>query len=318
MNMPLGREDIARLFQNSISKGSPAQSYILTGAEGMGKKTILKYVLALMVCESHTACGSCASCKSLSAGAHPDLVFLTREKDKAFLGVDRVRDIKAEVYTRPSMSEYKAVVVPEAHLATVGAQNAMLKMIEEPPQNVVFFLLCDTMTPILATIISRSLVIKLNPLSYNVLKEISGAEDHLVSSSGGNPGKLFKLMKDDDYISLRDEVTDAFSLITSPEPNVPYEIASRLDKLKADKDEIFKIILSLVRDAYFKKINLDREIVNKDKMNYINALADKAKEEALWRMMNHIIEIVSDKGKSGSFNMAITILLLKCRKEFRG
>lgn len=317
MNVPLGREDIARLFQNSISKGSPAQSYILTGAEGMGKKTILEYVLALMLCESHTACGSCASCKSLNAEAHPDVVFLNREKDKASLGVDRVREIKAEVYTRPVLSRYKAVVVPEAHLATIGTQNAMLKMIEEPPQNVVFFLLCDTMAPILQTIISRSLVIKLKPLSYNVLKEISSAEDHLISLSGGNPGKLFKLMRDDDYICLRDEVIDAFSLIISPEPNAPYEIASRLDKIKADKDEIFKIILSLVRDAYFKKKNLDLEIANKDKMNYINSLADKAKEEALWRMMNHITEIVSDKGKSGSFNMAITILLLKCRKELR-
>ena len=317
MKVPCGREDIARLFENCISKDKLAQAYILSAPQGMGKKTVLNYVLSLMLCKDHTSCGECLSCKSLEAGAHPDVVHLTREADKATLGVGRVRDIKNEVYTRPAMADYKAVVVYEAHLATIEAQNAMLKMIEEPPEKVVFFLLCDTMAPILPTIVSRAIVLNIKPLPAGALKEITGADDFQISICDGNVGRLKELTEDSGYSRVRDEVIDAFSSLTSEDPYTPYAVASRFDKLKENKEDVFDIILSFVRDAYCKKKNIDSCIINKDKMNYINAFASKAKEDALWRIMNLIVTTRKEKGKNGNFNIAVTILLLKCRRELR-
>ena len=317
MRIPRGREDIAQLFKNCITNGKLAQAYILNAPRGMGKKTVLRYILSLMLCDTHTSCGNCLSCKSIEVGAHPDVVHLRREEDRATLGVAAVRDIKNEVYTRPVMADYKAVIVHEAHLATVEAQNAMLKMIEEPPEKVVFFLICDTMAPILSTIISRSVVLNIKPLSNEVLKEISGGDDFRISVCGGNIGRLLELMEDSEYSSVRDEVIDAFASITSDDPYVPYEIASRLDKIKDYKDDIFDIMLVFARDAYYKKKNIDNRIINKDKINYINSFASKAKEDSLWRVMNLIIETRKERGKNGNFNIAITILLLKCRKEMK-
>ena len=315
MNVPVGREDIAELFENCISKGKLAQAYILNAPGGMGKKTVLKYILSLMLCDTHTSCGTCLSCKSIEAGAHPDVVNLMREEDRATLGVATIRDIKNEVYTRPVMADYKAVIVHEAHLATTEAQNAMLKMIEEPPEKVVFFLICDTLAPILPTIISRSVVLNIRPLPNDKLKEITGADDFQVSVCGGNIGRLLDLMEDSDYSAVRDEVIDGFASLVSDDPYVPYEIASRFDKIKEHKDDIFDIILAFTRDAYYKKKNIESAIINKDKMNYINSFASKAKEDALWRIMNMIIDTRKEKGKNGNFTIAITILLLKCRKE---
>jgi len=317
MNIPRGREDVARLFENCISKDRMAQAYILSAPRGMGKKTVLNYVLSLMLCDSHTSCGKCLSCKSLEAGAHPDVVNLTRDPDKATLGVDRVRDIKGDVYTRPVMSDYKAVVVHEAHLATVGAQNAMLKIIEEPPEKVVFFLLCDTMAPILPTISSRSVILNINPLSYDDIKEISGADDFQISICGGNIGRLMQLMEDSSYIRVRDEVIDAFSSIGSSDPYAPYAVAEKLGKMKEHEKDIFDIMLTFARDAYCRKINATEEIINKDKMNYIDSFASGAKADSLWRIMNLIISTQKEKGKTGNFNIALTILLLKCRREIK-
>ena len=317
MDIPRGREDIARLFENCISKDRLAQAYILSAPGGMGKKTVLNYALSLMMCDTHTSCGKCLSCKSFEAGAHPDVVHLMRDPQKATLGVDKVRDIKGDVYTKPVMSDYKAVVVHEAHLATVGAQNAMLKMIEEPPEKVVFFLLCDNMTPILPTICSRSVILNIKALAYEDLKAITGADDFHISICRGNVGRLLQFMEDASYTSVRDEVIDAFSSIGSDDPYSPYDAAARLTKLKEHEKEIFDIMLTFARDAYCTKKNATEEIINKDKMNYINSFASKAKEASLWRIMDHIITTEKEKGKTGNLNIALTILFLRCRRELK-
>ena len=260
MNVPKGREDIARLFQKITQNDRLAQSYIIAAPGGMGKKTVTEYILSLILCETHSSCGRCSSCKSLEAHCHPDVIYLKREEDKASLGVDVVRAFKNEVYTRPVMSEHKVVVVEEAHLATAGAQNAMLKIIEEPPKGVVFFLLCDSLLNILPTIESRSVVFNLKPLSCDTLRDITGADDFLVSVCGGNIGKLKKLMEDTLYTDFRDEVADAFFSLRTGDAFSPYESAKKLDKYKQRAPEVFELLLSFARDAYFLKCSLSERI----------------------------------------------------------
>ncbi len=313
MKIPLGRENIARLFENSIATDRLSQAYIITGEKGMGKKSVSRYVASLILCESHTACGKCASCMSMQKGSHPDLTVLRREEGKASLGVESVREIKTEVYTRPVMSDYKVILAEEMHLATIGAQNAMLKMIEEPPEGVVFLMLADTMSPILPTIASRSVVTELSPLENDVLKRISPDADYEIAMCAGNPGRLLKLAGDADYREMRDKVADAFFSSLSPEPYAPYESASILDKLKADKEEVFSVMLSLSRDIYMHKAGL--EIINKDKANYINAVSQRISARGAYNIWNEIIHEQKERGKNGSFTMAVTLLLLRCRRK---
>lgn len=317
MNIPCGREDEARLFQNIIKSGRLGQAYIINAPEGMGKKTLTNYILSLLFCDTHSSCGTCPSCRSLLAHCHPDAVYLTREEDKASLGVDRVRAIKQEVYTKPAMAPYKAVVAEEMELATDGAQNAMLKMIEEPPENVVFFLLCSSMAPILPTIVSRSVTVNLKPLPPDVLRRIFGAEEHLIAASFGSPGALKRLMEDTEYASFRDDVTDAFFCVSADEPYSPYAAAQKLDAYKTRPAEVFEIMLTLARDVYFRKTGLSHMIINKDKYNYIDSFAQKLSEVKISRIIQHIKDTLSQKGPSGNFAMAVTIMLLKIRSEMR-
>ncbi|MBQ8588135.1 MAG: hypothetical protein IJ454_01955 [Clostridia bacterium] len=317
MNIPMGREDIARLFQNCIQGDRLAQAYIICADKGMGKKTIAEYATSLMLCRNHTSCGECPSCKSLAAHTHPDVVELRRSEDKATLSVDNVRAVKGEVYTKPAMADYKVVTVYEMHLATPAAQNAMLKMIEEPPERVVFLMLCDTMSPILQTIVSRSVVIDLKPLPGSVLKQISGATDFEISASGGNIGRLMRLKEDADYVSFRDEVVDSFASLASQDPYAPYEASARIDKLKAHREEVFGVLLMFVRDAYLRSRGLTEQIVNKDKINYIDSFAGKLSPAQIWRIMNLILEAEREKGKNGNFSIAVTVLFLRCQAAMK-
>lgn len=318
MNIPRGRENIIRIFINSLEKDRLSNSYIICGENGMGKKTLTEYVLALIACDTHKACGKCASCKSLEAGTHPDIVEIRREESKASIGIDSVREVMKQVYIKPVAAYYKAVVVHEAHLLTTEAQNAMLKVIEEPPERTVFFFLCDTVASILPTVISRSVMINLPPLSREVLSDIVNAGDFEMNYCRGNPGALIKLAGDAEFADLRDGVTDAFSAVISRDEYAVFDAVSFFENNKEHREEIISIILFFLRDVMYKKLGMSEYMVNKDKTNHISAFADRISEKGCLKMLNTIIDIQKSKGKNGNYTIAVTMMLLKCREEING
>ena len=320
MNIPIGREDIATLFKNCLSENKLGQSYIIHGPCGMGKKTVLKYILSLIMCENNSSCGVCPSCKSLEMKAHPDVVVLERPEGKASIGVDSVRSVLSEVYIKPVQASYKAVVVHEAHLLTTEAQNAMLKIIEEPPDKVVFFLLCDTVAPILQTVISRSVTVNLRPLTIDELKVISNgnARDFELNYCMGNVGKLKEIVSDEDFLTLRNDVINKFVKIASNDAFCVYEAVQFLDKNKEERDEVFAVLLLFVRDMLYKKLGMDSLVINTDKINEINAFMSKASAKALLKIMQIILNTQIQKGKNGNYTIAVTTMLFKCREELDG
>ena len=320
MNIPIGRGDIAALFKNCLDEKKIAQSYIIHGPSGMGKKTVMEYILSLVMCEFGSSCGVCSSCKSLEMNAHPDVVVLKRPEDKASIGVDVVRSAISQVYIKPVLAGYKAVVVHEAHLLTVEAQNAMLKIIEEPPERVVFFLLCDTVSPILQTVISRSVTVNLRPLSIDELKTITDgkAHDFELNYCMGNPGKLKEIISDEEFLSLRNDVINKFVKIASDDAFCVYEAVQFLDKNKEARDEIFALLLLFARDALYKKLGMDSLVINTDKINEINAFKSKATAKSLLKIMRIILNTQIQKGKNGNFTIAVTTMLFKCREELDG
>lgn len=320
MEIPVGRSDIAALFRNTLASGRLGQSYIINAEEGMGKKTVMKYILSLIMCKDHSSCGKCQPCKSLEAGAHPDVAELRRTDGRASIGVDSVREIIGEAYIRPVLSQYKAVVVYEAHLLTAEAQNAMLKIIEEPPRGVVFFLLCDTLAPILKTVVSRSIVIDLKPLDLKILKMTAGESvlDFELCYSQGNPGRLKKLISDSEFLNLRDEVIGKFTDVFSGGAYSVYEAVQFFDKNKDKRREISDIMLFFIRDVLYKKLNLDDLIINKDKINLINAAGAKLDAGGCFRVMQIILKTQAERGKNGNYTIAATTALFKCREEING
>lgn len=131
----IGHEKIKEHLQKAIGYQRVSHAYILSGEEGMGRKTIAKAFAMTLLCEKHGTepCMECHSCKQFLSGNHPDVIWVTHEKP-ASIGVDDVRiQINDTVSIRPYSSPYKIYLVNEAEKMTVQAQNALLKTIEEPP-----------------------------------------------------------------------------------------------------------------------------------------------------------------------------------------
>ena len=181
----IGHEKIKEHLQKAIGYQRVSHAYILSGEEGMGRKTIAKAFAMTLLCEKHGTepCMECHSCKQFLSGNHPDVIWVTHEKP-ASIGVDDVRiQINDTVSIRPYSSPYKIYLVDEAEKMTVQAQNALLKTIEEPPAYAVLVLITTNPEVFLPTILSRCIQLKLRPLKDSVVS------DYLTEKMGVSDGQ---------------------------------------------------------------------------------------------------------------------------------
>jgi DNA polymerase III subunit delta' len=191
-------------LERAVATGHVAGSYIFAGPEGVGKFTTAREWARVLLCEQNTrnskfeirnlkeaegwpqSCGKCESCRAFAAGEHPDfhhiykeLVQFTREgKDKktpTALPIDVVREFLIEkVAATPRVSSRKVFVISEAEKMLLPAQNALLKVLEEPPADSHIILLCTRLDKLLPTTLSRCQVVKFGPISEERIVEKLG------------------------------------------------------------------------------------------------------------------------------------------------
>ncbi len=156
-----GNQALCRTLGTRIADGSMAHAYLLEGPAGSGKQTFAFHLAAAICCTHPTRvpCGACNACKKIFARPvqSPDIYVLGLEDgDKVrSIGVEAIRTLKNDVYVLPNELNKKIYIIGHADSMTVQAQNALLKILEEPPETVLFFLLCETRTALLPTIRSR-------------------------------------------------------------------------------------------------------------------------------------------------------------------
>ena len=172
----VGNRRLLNRLESELRSATLSHAYIIEGAEGFGKHTLAMQLSAALECESRNdpsaslPCGTCPACRKILSGNSPDVIFINRG-DKATLGVEVIRAMHADVYVPPNDGDNKIYIIEEAHLMTVQAQNAFLLTLEEPPSYVRFFLLCNTVAPLLETVRSRAPTLRLEPIPTNTVGE---------------------------------------------------------------------------------------------------------------------------------------------------
>ncbi|WP_159866819.1 MULTISPECIES: DNA polymerase III subunit delta' [unclassified Raoultella] len=150
----------------SYQAGRGHHALLLQALPGMGGDALLYALCRYLMCrqpEGHKSCGHCHSCQLMQAGTHPDYYTLVPEKGKSVLGIDAVRDVNEKLYERSRLGGAKVVWISDAALLTDAAANALLKTLEEPPENTWFFLACQEPARLLATLRSRCRLYHLAP-----------------------------------------------------------------------------------------------------------------------------------------------------------
>lgn len=150
-----GQDHIITTLQNQIKAGRIGHAYLFCGTRGTGKTTVAKIFARAVNCEhpvGGSPCGNCEMCRSIAAGTSMNVIEIDAASNN---GVDNIREIREEVAYRPTEGRYKVYIIDEVHMLSIGAFNALLKTLEEPPEYVIFILATTEVHKIPVTILSR-------------------------------------------------------------------------------------------------------------------------------------------------------------------
>ncbi|RDV84606.1 DNA polymerase III subunit delta' [Ammonifex thiophilus] len=198
----LGQERALKQLKRDLKTGRIAHAYLFSGPEGVGKRTAAEFFAHSLLClaPGEKPCGECRSCLLFRAGSHPSYHFLAPDRGGS-LGIALVKELLAKVSR--SASGYRVAVIDRAESLTLEAQNAMLKLLEEPPPLTCFLLVTSQKEALLPTVVSRCREVKFGRLSRSVvaacLRERGFPPEEatcLAALSGGSLGKALALSEE--------------------------------------------------------------------------------------------------------------------------
>ena len=150
-----GQDHIVKTLRNQIKADRIGHAYLFCGTRGTGKTTVAKILARAVNCEhpvDGNPCNECASCRAIASGASMNVIEIDAASNN---GVDNIREIREEVAYPPTEGRYKVYIIDEVHMLSIGAFNALLKTLEEPPSYIIFILATTEAHKIPVTILSR-------------------------------------------------------------------------------------------------------------------------------------------------------------------
>ena len=150
-----GQPQVTITLRNELMAGRIAHAYLFTGSRGTGKTSCAKILAKAVNClhpVNGDPCGQCEMCRGIDSGAVMDIVEIDAASNN---GVDNIRELREEAAFTPASAKYRVYIIDEVHMLSVGAFNALLKTLEEPPAHVLFILATTEVHKLPATILSR-------------------------------------------------------------------------------------------------------------------------------------------------------------------
>ncbi len=316
------REYFSRLYGNlktksrlskAIEDGTTPHAFLIIGASGSGKKTLATELAAALNCERRgdksapLPCCACNTCRRIYGGNFVDIKRLRRQDKKATIGVEEVRDFREDMFLSATESVYKIYIIEEAEKLTPNAQNALLKVLEEPPSNVIIILLAESSDKILTTIKSRAQSISMERFDKDGLKKYLAKEprwtqlaarnseavtDGIIMSADGRIGRVLELLTDKAASENTDDRELAIRIVNALSYSVPYsELYAAVSALPTSKlafTEAIETVMCAVRD-----ITVIKFAGNTDLLFYTStASAKDAAREITTKRLLSIYEIL--------------------------
>ena len=267
MNKIYGNRLILSAMRNMIKNNHTANSVIIFGEKGSGKKLIADYYANMLLCEKPdegNPCGLCPSCRNFLAGSHPDVTYPETSGKLEGYSVDTIRNIINDAFIKPNNNTGRKIYIfRDCRNMDSRPQNMLLKLIEEPPEYAFFIFTAESKYEFLPTILSRCICFSTSPCQedevFSALSEKGFSENEINSAVNcfhGNIGMCIDFIKDDNLrkqVDLTKRISD--SIIRKDE----YALNAALYSIGSDRKNIFSVL------SMFDKLMRDCAVFNKDK-----------------------------------------------------
>ncbi len=335
-----GQDVIVKTLKNVIKNDKLSHAYLFTGPRGTGKTSSAKLFAKAINCLNNKdgdACNECENCKSFNNNSNPDIIEIDAASNN---GVDEIREIKNKVSLVPSMSKYKVYIIDEVHMLSIGAFNALLKTLEEPPEYIIFILATTEPQKIPATIISRCQRFDFKSISHDKMKQCleniiskenitidDGAIEEIINNSKGGMRDAIGLLDQasafcNNNITANDieelsgnisikQIRTFLSNIMQKEYNVIFDSISNYSSNGKDFALICEKIINYIREGilYKKKINTDK-ILDEDK-NIFDKLSDTNLYDLIDYLSDTLVKVKNSYQKELTFEVQMIQMIDK-------
>ena len=262
-----------RGLHRTLREGTYVHAYLLSGAAGVGKKSLMRVISStlLCTCETEKPCGKCPGCVQYYDGTHPDVIRIRpgkginsdrdTERGKDAIVVDTIRQMVQMVGEHTYTGGVRIVEILEAEKMNPPAQNALLKTLEEPPDNTVFMLVTEKTNLLLPTIISRCRHIPLHPwdnaLIDRILREQGVGEERRGQTIGvcnGSIGVALQMAFDEEYWQRREKILDQF--LNLRRRSDIFSVAAFWKDQKEEIDGLLTTVNELLRQVWLVNFGL--------------------------------------------------------------
>ena len=166
----LGQEHIIKILQNQLGNGRVSHAYLFCGTRGTGKTTTARLLAKGVNClgEGERPCGVCSNCESIRKGTFVDVIEIDAASNR---GIENIRELRESVKYPPALGRRKVYIIDEVHMLSAEAFNALLKTLEEPPENVMFILATTEPNKLPATVLSRCMRLDFKRIPEKILED---------------------------------------------------------------------------------------------------------------------------------------------------
>ncbi len=189
-------ENFVSAIENGIKTNRLPHALVIEGKSSGERLSVAKEIAKALICKSSASpCGICLSCQKAEKNIHPDIHLIEKDEKSAMIKVDTVRDIKEKALVFPNESEKSVFIIHEAQSMNPQAQNALLKILEEPGSHVAFILTCGSKSSLLETVISRA-------TAYSIGEEKEKKEDEKAEKARGIAEELLSVFAEGNELSF--------------------------------------------------------------------------------------------------------------------
>ena len=339
----VGHDDVVARVRGSLARGRLPHACLFVGPEGVGKALFARELAKALLCARNDgeACDACSACQKVEHGNHPDVSFIGRIERTAKgerrtrIIIDQVREeIQDPIAYKPFEGRWKVFVVEDADRMSEGAQNCLLKTLEEPPPHSLLVLVAARIEPFLDTVVSRCQVVRFRPLSPEQVAGVLASKAELDAAtarvlarlSEGSPGRALRYHREGSYATARWLLGELRTMPPAGEFAVAGELldrakqqGSRLEDAREGLRPVLALLTLACRDLLLRASGYGAELlVWGDASTDLLALGEGLDAPRARRLVERTLEARDQLDANANIKLLLENLVLALAATLRG